>query len=57
MSLCAKEFAEFRARALEERKKNLMESRHLNVTTASHIADILKKSSMVAGKKFCQKSS
>ena len=41
----------------EERKKKLMESRNLEVTTASHIADVLKKSSMVSGKKISWVSS
>ena len=50
MSLCGKEFAAFRAKPLEERKNKLMQSRNLNVTTASHIAEVLKKSSMIAGK-------
>jgi hypothetical protein len=50
MSLCHKEFAAFRAKALDERKKRLLETRNLNVSTAAHIAEVLKKSAMVAGK-------
>lgn len=50
MSLSSKEFIAFRAKVLDERKKRLLESTNSNITTASHIAEILKKSSMVAGK-------
>lgn len=50
MSLCSKEFIIFRAKTLEDRKKRLLESTNSNVATAAHIAEVLKKSSMIAGK-------
>lgn len=54
MSLCPDEFVKFRSKALEERKKRLLEATNSNVTTAEHIANVLRQSQMVAGKKpFC----
>ena len=52
MSLNPKEFTIFRAKALESRKDRILRQQNLNVTTISHIADALKKSSMVAGKDY-----
>ena len=53
-SLNAKEFISFRAEALKKTKERLLSSQNMNVTTVSHIAEVLKKSQMVNGNLFHQ---
>ena len=50
MSLAKEKFITFRKEVLDKRKKRLLESSNANITTASEIAAILEKSSMIAGK-------
>ncbi len=52
MSLCKDKFLKFRQKVIEDRKKRLLESSNSNVTTADHIAAVLAKSQMIAGKNF-----
>ncbi len=49
MSLGKGAFVDFRRKVLEAREKRLLEGANANILTASHIADVLSKSNMVAG--------
>ncbi len=50
MSVGKQKFVEFRKKALDERKKRLLDSTNSNVATVPHIAAVLQKSAMIASK-------
>ncbi len=49
MTIGKEDFASFRQKVLNKRKKKLLESLNENITTAADIAAVIERSQMVAG--------